>query len=56
MIAQIISGIDNNKLDLNELKDFLGDDFETVFPTKVIASIDVPRIYREAINDSKYIE
>ena len=56
MIVQIISGIDNDKLDLNELKDFLGEDFETAFPTKVIASIDIPRIYKEAINDPKYIK
>ena len=48
--------MNNNKLDLNELKDFLGDDFETIFPTKVIASINVPRIYREAINDLKHVE
>ena len=56
MIVQIISGIDNDKLDLDELKDFLGEDFETIFPTEVIVSIDVPRIYKEAINDLKYVQ
>ena len=56
IITQIISSIDNNELDLDELKDFLGDDFETTFPTEVIVSIDVPRTYKEAINDPKYVE
>jgi hypothetical protein len=48
--------MDNDELDLDELKDVLGKDFETIFPTKVIVSIDVPRIYKEAINDLKYVE
>ena len=56
MIIQIISGIDKDKLDLNELKDLLGDDFETVFLTEVIAGIYIPCIYKEVINDPKYIE
>ena len=56
MITQIISGIDNDKLDLNELKDLLREDFETIFPTEIIVKIDVPRIYKEAINDPKYVE
>jgi hypothetical protein len=56
MITQIISGIDNDELDLDELKDVLGEDFETTFPTEVIVNIDVPRIYKEAINDLKYVE
>jgi hypothetical protein len=56
MIAQIILGIDEDELDLNKLKNPLGNDLETAFPTKVIASIHIPCTYKKAINDPKYIE
>jgi CO dehydrogenase/acetyl-CoA synthase alpha subunit len=56
MIVQIILGIDENKLDLDKLKNSLDNNLETTFPTKVIASIHIPCTYKEAINDSKYIE
>ena len=37
MIAQLL--LDHDDANLDELKDILGDDFETVFLTKVIVSI-----------------
>ena len=53
IIAQFIS---NNKNDINidELLDLLGDNFETAFPTKIIAGIHIPRTYEEAINNPKH--
>jgi hypothetical protein len=56
MIAQIILGIDEDELDLDKLKNSLGDDLETTFPTKVIASIYISCTYKKAINDPKYTE
>jgi hypothetical protein len=56
MIAQIISGMGNDEVDLNELKDLLDNDFETAFPAEVIAGIHVPQTYKEAINDPKHAE
>ncbi|TVY60796.1 Retrovirus-related Pol polyprotein from transposon TNT 1-94, partial [Lachnellula suecica] len=41
-------------IDLNELKAVLGESFETAFPAKVIASVDIPRTYKEAVTDPKY--
>jgi hypothetical protein len=48
--------MDKDELDLNKLKNSLDNDLETIFPAKVIASIHIPCIYKEAINDLKYIE
>jgi hypothetical protein len=56
MIAQIILGMDEDELDLDKLKNPLGNDLETAFPTKVIASIHIPCTYKEAINDPKHAE
>jgi hypothetical protein len=56
MIAQIISGMDKDELDLDEPKDLLSNDFETAFPAEVIAGIHIPRTYKEAINDPKHAE
>ena len=56
MIVQILSGANSDDLNLDKLKDILGDDFKTIFPAKEIASIYIPYIYKEAINDLKYVE
>jgi hypothetical protein len=56
MIVQIILGMDEDELDLDKLKNPLGDNLETVFPAKVIASIYIPCTYKEAINDLKHAE
>jgi hypothetical protein len=56
IIAQIILGIDKDELDLDKLKNPLGNDLETTFPAKVITSIHIPCTYKKAINDLKHIE
>jgi hypothetical protein len=56
MIVQIILGMDEDELDLDKLKNLLGNNLETVFPTKVIASIYIPCTYKKAINDLKHAE
>ncbi len=56
MIVQIILGIDEDELDLNKLKNPLGNDLKTTFPTKVIASIYIPCTYKKAINNPKHTE
>jgi hypothetical protein len=52
MITQLLSNDD--EIDIDELKDLLGEEFETAFPAEIIAGIHIPRTYKEAINDPKY--
>ncbi len=56
IIVQIILGIDKDELDLNKLKNSLGNNLETTFPIKVITSIYIPCIYKKAINNLKHTE
>jgi hypothetical protein len=48
--------MNKNELDLDKLKNPLGDNLKTAFPAKVIASIYIPCTYKKAINNLKYIE
>jgi hypothetical protein len=47
---------DEEDLDLDGLRAYLREHFETVFPAKVITGIQVPRTYKEAIEDHKYVD
>lgn len=49
MVAQLLSESNATELNLDELKDLLGNDLETAFPAEVIAGIQIPRTYKEAI-------
>ena len=48
--------MDKNKLNFNELKDLLNNDFKIAFFTKIIASIHILCIYKKVINNPKHIK
>lgn len=54
MIAQLMSDDDDEDINIDELMYCLGEEFETAFAAEVIAGINIPQSYEEAINDPKY--
>lgn len=45
---------DDGDVNIDILKDMLGEDFENAFPVDVKCGITIPRTYKEAINDPRY--
>ena len=54
IIIQLLTDNNSNNIDLDKLKDLLGDKFETIFPVEVISRIKIPYTYKEAISNPKY--